>query len=618
MSVENPFAVYSPEDITPEEFKEIFVKEYTWVNALETPKDFFIYGTRGSGKSMLLNYLEFFHQLCYFDHDLGKFFQEDRTHKYIGIMVHLTREQLDTDRYELLIENNFEKKGFIRDLCMHELVMTILYRILETFIEIKEMGEYINSIHAIQIREFCTDIRNELDRRQLHTEVSFDQEQTNTEMFNTLANIFKKERSIVNYYITDKFQIKDATYRGNYSSFDFIINFVTKIKKFLKIGDFSFYILMDNGDQTKRTMQLCINSLIAQRQHRDICFKVAVKKGAYWDKGTIQCPHDFSQIDIDELYSTHHSVYYDRIKQIANKRLKLSGIDADIENFLPESSKEKELLEKIKSELKEKYAREYEEKYGDKTDSERPSKSDYINNRVSKYAQAELFRRLKKTSKSYAGFDNVVHLSSGVIRQFLDICSTMFNEEVKKRGNKNIAEISLKTQNDVVRKYADDFMDELERTYKRLKQEGDDEKYRLYKGLYFLIEALGKYYKERLMNPHFKEPRVFTFTLKDPGEDKEIERILEIGANGEGLTGCYFQTYWYSSKTGIGKYRGYAFNRRLCPRYVIDHTSFRGRIELSTNDLRYAIKNGRMPKTAYKEEEKQQPTLDLFTGGGSL
>lgn len=616
MNGKNPFVVYSPEDINPEEFKEIFIKEYTWINALETPKDFFIYGTRGSGKSMLLNYLEISHQLCYFDHDLMSFFQEDRKHKYIGIMVHITREQLDTDRYELLIKNNFEEKGFIRDLCMHDLVMTILYRIIKTFIETKKMNEYINSIDVTRVKEFCQKNYKDLDRQHIHN-ISFDQEKTNTEMFNRLANIFKEERINVKYYTDDKFQIKDTVYRGNYSSFDFMFNFITEIKKILNLADFCFYILMDNGDQTKSTMQLCIDSLIAQRSHSDVCFKVAVKKGVYWNKGNIQWPHDFSQIDIDELYSTQHTVYYERIKEIANKRLELTGINTDIEDFLPESQSEEQILEEIKSGLKEKYAQEYEEKYGDEIDSERLPKSDYINNRVSKYAQAELFRRLKKTGKSYAGFDNIVHLSSGVIRQFLDICSYIFEEEIKRKGDDNITKISLKAQNDVVKRYADDFMDELETTYKRLEKEENIEGAKLYKGLYFLIESLGKYYKKRLMDPKFKEPRVFTFTLKDPGKDTEVERILEIGVNGEGLTGCFFQSYWYSSKRGIGKYRGYAFNRRLCPRYGIDHTSFRGRIELSTVDLRLAIKNRKMPKTAYKEEEERQFTLDLFTGDES-
>lgn len=614
MNAENPFTVYSPEDITSEEFKDIFVKEHTWINALETPKDFFIYGIRGSGKSMLLNYLEFSHQLCYFENSLTRFFEEDRRHKYIGITVHITREHLDTDRYELLIKNNFEEENFIRELCMNDLIMAVLYRILNTFIETKEMAEYINTIDSEQVKEFCKKMFDDLDKRSIH-KLSFEQRHTNTELLTSLTEIFLNERSKITYYVNDKFQIRDVAYKGNYSSFDYMHSFITRIKKILSIEDFSFYILLDNGDETKNTPQQCINFLISQRQHRDVNFKVAVKKGTYWDTGNIQWPHDYSQIDIDELYSTQHTVYNSRIREIASKRLELAGIDVAVEDFFPESPTEKRLLQEIKSELKEKYEKEYNENYGDKNDAERSPKSDYIINRVSKYAQAELFRRLKKTSKSYAGFDNIVHLASGIIRQFLDICSYMFDEEVKRKGNEKITQINLETQNKVIKRYADDFIDELERTYKRLEREENFEEAKRYKDLYILIEALGNYYKERLRNPELKEPRVFTFTLKDPGEDPEIEEILEIGVNGIGLTGSYFQTYWYSSKIGLGKYRGYAFNRRLCPRYGIDHISFRGRIELSTADLKSAIKNRKIPKTAYRTEEKEYVTLDLFSGG---
>jgi hypothetical protein len=233
---------------------------------------------------------------------------------------------------------------------------------------------------------------------------------------------------------------------------------------------------------------------------------------------------------------------------------------------------------------------------------------EWINNRVSKYAQAELFRRLRKTGKSYAGFNNIVHLSSGIIRQFLDICSYMFDEEIKRKSDR-FTEISLQTQNDVIKKYADDFMDELEKKYKGLEREGDPEA-KYYKDLYTLIDALGKYYKERLMDPALKEPRVFTFTLKDRGKDSRIDRILEIGVDEN-----YFQSYWYSSKTGIGKFKGYAFNRRLCPRYVIDHTSFRGRVELTSADLSQAIRTGRMHRPVSYFDEDEMPTLDMYTEG---
>ncbi len=612
MIVENPFLVYSPEDITPQEFKEIFVREHTWINALETPKDYFIDGVRGSGKSMLLNYLELSHQLCYYDNNLTKFFENVRTHKYIGIMVHATLEELNTELYELLIRNELGEEKFIKDLCMTDLVMAILYKVLNTLLDTKEMTEHINAIEGHQAKEFCRKEFNNLDERKIH-KLDFDQERTNTDMFALLADMFLDGRKRIKYFLHDRLQMKDIVYEGNILSFSHIHSLIRNIKKILNIEDFSFYILIDNGDETKSTMQLCIDDLIRQRGHRDVCFKVAVKKGTYWNRGNIQSPHDFSKIDIDEIYSTEYTVYSKRIREIATKRLELKGINIPVEEFFPESLQEKKLLQKIENKLKVEYEKEYDEKYGNITDDNGPSKSEYVSNLINKNAQSELFRSQTKTPKSYAGFSNIVHLSSGIIRQFLDICSYIFEEEIKKTKGKEIVKINLKTQNEVIKRYADDFMDEIEMKCRTLEEEEHVEEARLYRGLYTLIEALGSYYKERLMDPNSNEPRVFTFTLKDSHRDPEIEKILEIGVNGRGLTGNYFQTYWYSSKTGIGKYRAYAFNRRLCPRYRIDHTSFRGRIELSTADLRSAIENGKIPKSrSYVEREKFVPLDEFF------
>lgn len=528
-------------------------------------------------------------------------------------MVHIKKERLDTQRYELLLKNNISEEGFIEELCTTDIIMTILYKIINSLTGLEVLSNYINSLDRDEVCLFCRKELYDLDKRRVYNDC-FEKCNTNIDYFNKLAEIFFDERRVIDYYISDKFQVRTTVYAGNYSSFEYLLNFITRIKKLLSFNDFSFYILLDNGDKTKKTIQRCINSLISQRLHKDISFKIAVDKSTEWDKESIQWPHDYSQIDIDELYSTQHTVYYERIKEIASKRLKQFSIDATIEDFLPESLPEKRLLEEIRKELKEKYEKEYDQKYINNGGKDVKSKADYVNNRLSKNAQTELFRRLKKTPKSYAGFNNIVHLSSGIIRQFLDICSYMYADEVKVRGEKPIKFIHLKTQNRIIKRYADDFMDELEKKFTGLEREdGKQEDAKLYRGLYNLIEALGKLYRERLLDENLKEPRVFTFTLKDPHTDPDIDKILHIGVHGIDLSGIYFHRYWYSSKLGYGKYPGYAFNRRLCPRFNIDHISFRGRIELSTESLRYAAKMSEMPKVIFPDGEISFITLDQFT-----
>jgi hypothetical protein len=312
MKIENPFIVYSPEEITHSEFKEIFVKEFTWINALETPTDFFVYGARGSGKSMLLNYLEISHQIFYYNNNVLKFLEDDRRHKYIGIMVHIKRENLDTDLYELLIKNNFSEEAQIRELCLSDILATILYKILHSLTDkTSGLADFINSFDGDKVKSFCQMQLTKLDNRNIHN-LNFDQFADNASLLDRLSEIFIDERKIIYYYVRDKFQIKSEVYNGNYISFDYFHKFIIQLKRILSLDDFSFYILLDNGDKTKRTVQLCINSLIAQREHRDICFKVAVDKSTEieWDKNSLAPPHDYKKIDIDELYSTQHTVYY--------------------------------------------------------------------------------------------------------------------------------------------------------------------------------------------------------------------------------------------------------------------------------------------------------------------
>lgn len=54
----NPFVVESPEKLSPQQIVDLFVKEYTRLETVRQRRHTFIWGSRGSGKSMMLRYLE--------------------------------------------------------------------------------------------------------------------------------------------------------------------------------------------------------------------------------------------------------------------------------------------------------------------------------------------------------------------------------------------------------------------------------------------------------------------------------------------------------------------------------------------------------------------------------
>jgi hypothetical protein len=245
--VDNPFVVYSPEDISPKEFKNIFIKEQTWINALETPKDIFIFGVRGSGKSMLLNYLEFRHQLYYYDGNVEAFIKDNKNQKYFGVMVHATLENLNTNNYELLIKNKLCESDFIKQLALTDIILTILNKIIFTFVESKEMMTYIEKIPLSEVKTFCSQSIKSLDKRDNYI-INLDDEKSNEKLLRQLSKLFIKERDAIEYYINDKLQIKDTVYHGNYLTFSYLHTLIIELKKLLCMNDFSFMILIDNGE----------------------------------------------------------------------------------------------------------------------------------------------------------------------------------------------------------------------------------------------------------------------------------------------------------------------------------------------------------------------------------
>src|SRR5579871_3075087 len=54
----NPFVVESPEKLQPQDIARLFVEAYTRIETIKQRKHTFIWGSRGSGKSMMLRYLE--------------------------------------------------------------------------------------------------------------------------------------------------------------------------------------------------------------------------------------------------------------------------------------------------------------------------------------------------------------------------------------------------------------------------------------------------------------------------------------------------------------------------------------------------------------------------------
>jgi len=337
---------------------------------------------------------------------------------------------------------------------------------------------------------------------------------------------------------------------------------------------------------------------MANRDHSAVCFKVSAQREAFKtfrtrDGFLIEQPHDYSEVRVDELYTQSKTDYSKKVKLIAEKRLTLSVVPTkQIEKFLPVDPREAQLLAQFKDEA----AAEWE------TVGEPGRQSDF----VYRYATARLFQHLRATHqrKSYAGFDNIVHLSSGVVRDLLEPCYLMFDRYVSQEHDPtSIQPIPSNLQDEMLFDYSEDFV--LQK-YEDIRKDLPPESWSLWESLGVLVASLGQLFYERLHDPEAREARLFSFTVRGRPRD-DLAEVLRLGVRIR-----YFQLSSHSTKEGGGRQRWYILNRRLCPVFKLDPSGFEGRISLTVADLRLACQDPARFVRSRLRLEVDDPQLPLF------
>ena len=163
------------------------------------------------------------------------------------------------------------------------------------------------------------------------------------------------------------------------------------------------------------------------------------------------------------------------------RRLKAAGITRTANQFFPEDKSQVIKLQEIRSSLTARWST--------------SGKGFRARDDANRYAVSEYMKQLGGSSKSkskysYSGFEQLVNISSGVVRFFLDPADKMFERELirhrslehvhpgstnitkrpKRKTPEFISEISTHIQNDLIRKMSNDwYVEELAR---RAKEKG--------------------------------------------------------------------------------------------------------------------------------------------------
>lgn len=579
----NPFTVSSPEMMQAGEMLKLYVPLAEDFE-IEDPGHVFVHGHRGCGKSMMLRLLAPDCRCI----ALGKALKEL---PFLALYATIKSTDLDITEFERIKD---QYAGVV--LAEHSLSLFLASKILQSLRD--HTADYLKD-ESIQeeLRNFLK--HWVLDR--LHLKNPEYSQGSTDPLEQAINGIDTKYGELINYLR----QLSIAGATGQYIPFE---GRVVGYREFLfplcsALTDLPFmpkgkplYILLDDADNLNSQQTKVLNTWVSYRTGNKVSFKISTQLGYKHYRTTanqrIEAPHDFKEVNISTIYTggTSKGSYPKWVEDIVSKRLHEHGINVDAKSFFPVAEVQERAIEKIKDTYKEKWSKDGR--------GYRPSDD------ATRYARPDYIKSLGGTSKKgstylYAGFDQLVHVSSGIVRYFLDSAASMYADEAKRIPNTvgvpAVNWITPATQDEVIRNCADELMFvHLERLVEEAEIEnGESGSKDEYKQLRNLIQALGGIFQAILFSDR-SERRVFSIALSDMPSDNVI-RILKLG-----VKHGYLYEGAIGTKDGRWRARKYVMTRRLAPTFKLDPTGFAGYLFVTSDLLHTAITN---PRKAIRDFE---------------
>ncbi len=563
----NPFEIKTPETNSAEDILELFVDVFPDFWQVKEIGHTFLNGPRGSGKSMMFRYMM---PDCQMLKTGNKACDLDYFAVYVGIkQTNINNTELDrlSNHATLIINEHLLSTfvianvlGSIRQMCNVEL--NDYTEDIKSFYRDTFVGVVVQSGYEGDIDVNCDDSDGDsLFLRMIRVVESMEQE------CKKYCNRLALNRDLA------------TPYTGALTDFvDFVLPIIKGLKRIALFPQGKpFYILIDDAGYLNLAQTKVLNTWVSYRSTKDICLKISAqldyKTHLTANDKRIDAPHDYSEINISTVYSSKTSDYNDRIKEIVRKRLeKYLNLKIEPEEFFPQDIEQEQAIDAI-----------YQKLLKDNEDPERPYAS---GDAARRYARPDFIKDLQKNHKSgftysYAGFDQLVAISSGIIRYFLAPAQEMFSVMVAKNPDMDIREITPGVQDEVIKRYSDNF---LQGQFDEIRKDQGMENFTLEKAdkLYNLVDSLGELFHVILVS-NASERRVFSVALTD-SPDEELYEILDMCEHYG-----YIHKRTIGNKDGTGKNRMYVLSRVLSPHFKLDPMSFAGYKFMDSATLKIAL-----------------------------
>ena len=564
----NPFSVQTPEDISAKEAYELFVDVFSDFYQVPNQGHTFLHGPRGSGKSMMFRYML---PDCQALKKESSYNQLD----YFSIYIPIKKTDLNIINLERL-ENNAQH--ILNEHLLVSHIASVIFKSLATLIP--EEDELIEKEYHDEILQFYKNSFIQTLNFNGFTYEFIEKNYTIKSIFLDIEKVCTKILKQTRDYINRLFLNNVIPYEGCILSYlDFLYPLLCELKNtsFFPKGK-PIFLLIDDADNLNLAQTKILNTWVSIRTSANVSLKISTqlsyKTYRTVSNQMIDSPHDYSEVNIATIYTSSKDKFYKRLKDIVEKRLKIYiNKDINAEDFFPWNVEQEKRIDAIA----EKIRTEFPEK----------GRGASAADDVKRYARPDYIKSLKEkgaaSSYSYAGFEQLVSVSSGIVRYFLEPAAIMFSE-LQPADIKDINFIPYNVQDRVIFDYSKKYLDtEFNKSLRdENSQDLSNDKYSISDMLFNLLDSLGQLFHTILVS-NSSERRVFSIALSSK-PSKLLENILNLG-----VRYGYLHETTIGNKQGTGRTKLYILSRLLAPRFKIDATSFAGYKFINADILELAL-----------------------------
>lgn len=608
----NPFSVTTPETMSADEIVKLFVQADPNIQ-LTSPGHLFVHGHRGSGKSMALRLLSPDCQTIVQGRPLCE-------HPFFAVYATVKATELDLHEFSRVQD---ESSGFI-----------LAEHLLATFFA----GKLFRSLLEMCSSELSTQPAFEQLRVLINNYIKtpLNDEGLEEEEFGEILEASNSSELLVKVQaLLDKIHIRTVRYlrkRGTTNEYigydgpllgfqDFLLPLLRNLKTVKVLPQGPVYLLIDDADNLNLLQTLVLNTWVSYRTTGDVSLKISTqlryKTYSTTTGNRIEIAHDYAEVNAFSMFTGGNGEKYSEwVRAVVEKRLIAYGIvEKSADQFFPPDEAQEKAIRQMGDKRKLEWA--------ESGSGARPGDDAY------RYARPDYIKSLGGSAKAshtyrYAGFDQLVHVSSGIVRHFLESASRMYAKQASKNSLQSgggatsepkIEFIQPTIQDDVVRALADELM---EKEFDKLLAESDpitgsrnvkctiDD----LKNLKTLIKSIGGIFYEVLISDR-SERRVLTFALSNTISDR-VEKVIRLGVE----NGYFYESY-VGSKDGRSRTRRYVLTRRIAPYFKLDPTGFSGYLFVTNELLHLAIEDDAKAIAFFRRNRLNETPNDqasLFSG----